>query len=67
METLALTFDIIGKVIIAYTALAVHHRVWKEHKIDKMVFRIMRRERVIGILGMVLMVSAYFLHIYAKS
>ncbi|KKU81985.1 MAG: hypothetical protein UY09_C0025G0002 [Parcubacteria group bacterium GW2011_GWA2_47_8] len=67
METLALTFDIIGKVIIAYTALAVHHRVWKEHKIDKMVFRIMRRERVIGILGMVLMVSAYLLHIYAKS
>ena len=55
------------KVMIAYTALAVHRHVWKEHKIDKTVFHIMRREQLIGILGIILMVSAYFLHIYANA
>ena len=67
MDIFASTLDIIGKVMIAYTALAVHRRVWKEHKIDKTVFHIMRREQLIGILGIILMVSAYFLHIYAKA
>jgi len=43
--------------MIAYTALAVHRRVWKEHKIDKTVFHIMRREQFIGILGIILMAN----------
>jgi len=67
MDIFASTLDIIGKVMIAYTALAVHRRVSQEHKIDKTVFRIMRREQLIGILGIILMVSAYFLHIYANA
>jgi len=66
METFALTLDIIGKVMIAYTALSVHHHVWKERKIDKTVFHIMKREQLIGIFGIILMISAYFLHIYAR-
>ena len=67
METLALTLDIIGKVMIAYTALAVHRRVSQEHKVDRAVFNMMRREQLIGVLGIILMVSAYLLHIYAKA
>lgn len=66
MEIVASTLDIIGKIMIAYTALAVHGRVWKEHKIDKAVFLAMRRERFIGIVGIVFMVSAYFLHLAIK-
>ena len=33
----------IGKVLIAYMALMVHHRVKKEHQIDNLVFKIMQR------------------------
>jgi len=64
METIALTLDIIGKIMIAYTALAVHSRFRKEHKIDDVVFRVMKREQTIGILGIVFMISGYVLHIY---
>lgn len=66
MENLAFTLDIIGKIMIAYTALSVHRRVWKEHKIDRSVFRTMRQEQLAGFIGIILMVAAYFLHIYAK-
>lgn len=63
MEIIASTLDILGKVMVAYTALAVHSRVRKEHKIDKAVFRAMRREQLIGIAGIIFMVGGYFLHI----
>jgi len=63
MENLAFTVDIIGKVMIAYTALAVHNRVRKDHKIDKDVFRTMKHEKIIGILGIVLMIAGYIIHI----
>jgi len=63
METLALTLDIIGKVMIAYTALAVHSRVRKEAKIDTSVFRAMKREKNMGIMGIIFMVAGYIIHI----
>ena len=65
MEKLALTLDIIGKIMVAYTALAVHHRVWKEHKIDETVFKAMRRESRIGILGVILLIAGYIIHLLA--
>lgn len=37
--------------MVAYTALAVHMRARKEHKIDDTVFRAMKRESAIGIAG----------------
>lgn len=42
LELLGFTLDVIGKVMVAYTAIAVHRRVWKEHKIDKAVFSAMK-------------------------
>lgn len=65
MEIIVSTLDIIGKIMVAYTAIAVHHRVWKEHKIDRAVFRAMKREQWIGIAGIGFMIVAYFLHIIA--
>ena len=65
MENIAFTLDLIGKVMIAYTALAVHHRVRKDHKIDKQVFRAMRREQLLGVAGVGCMVFAYLLHVFA--
>jgi hypothetical protein len=63
MEIIALTFDILGKIMVAYTALAVHHRVRKEHTIDAAVFRIMRWEQLVGVAGIIFMVLGYLLHI----
>lgn len=42
--------------MVAFTAVAVHYRVWKEHQIDDKVFKEMRRERGIGVVGIALMV-----------
>ncbi len=66
MEVFALTLDIIGKVMVAYTALAVHHRVRKEQKIDASVFRAMRWEKTSGIAGIVLMILGYIAHLSIK-
>lgn len=63
IEFLAPTFDVVGKILIAYTALAVHHRVRKEHKIDELVFREMRREQVLGVVGVVFILAAYVLEL----
>jgi hypothetical protein len=35
MEFFGFTMDVIGKIMIAYTAIMVHHRFRKEHKIDE--------------------------------
>lgn len=64
MNILALTLDIIGKVMIAYTALAVHGRVRKEQKIDAIVFRVMKREKVVGITGIIFMIAGYIIHVF---
>ena len=59
MLILASTLDLLGKVLISYTALSVHHRVRKEHKIDDKVFYAMRRESLLGVIGIILMVVSY--------
>lgn len=66
LEFFGFTFDVIGKIMVAYTAIAVHHRVWKEHKIDKKVFATMKNEQVIGIIGIILIVIGYLLQLPAK-
>ena len=47
----------LGAILVARTALRVHHRVWKEHKIDNHVFTEMHREQKMGIVGIVAMVA----------
>lgn len=66
MEILASTLDIIGKIMVAYTALAVHHRVQKEQKIDAPVFQAMKWEKVSGVAGIILMILGYLLHLFIK-
>ncbi len=49
----------LGEIMIGFTAIMVHHRVWKEHKIDEKVFLEMRRERKIGIIGLALIIIGF--------
>lgn len=42
----------LGAILVARTALRVHHRVWREHKIDSEVFSEMHREQKVGMFGL---------------
>lgn len=66
MNLLGHTLDMVGKIMIAYTAMRVHYRFWKEHKIDEDVFSEMKRERTIGIVGIVFIILGYLLEIPSK-
>lgn len=66
LEFIGFTLDVIGKIMVAYTALAVHYRFWKEHKINKQVFEMMRRERYLAIIGIGLIITGYLFQIPSK-
>ena len=57
------TLDVVGKIMIAFTVLMVHHRFRKEHKVDEKVFKAMRREQVIGLVGIALIIIGYVLRL----
>lgn len=60
------SLDFIGKMLVALTALSVHHRFWQEHKIDRKVFASMRREQMLGMLGIVLIMLGYIIQVPSK-
>ena len=66
MEFLGYTLDVTGKVMVAYMAIRVHHRFWKEHQVDEKVFSEMKREKKIGIMGIVFIILCYLLQIPSK-
>lgn len=63
LEIIALTLDLVGKILIAITAIMVHHRVKEEMKIDKAVLKQMKLEQNLGIVGIALIVIAYVIHL----
>ncbi|MFC1653504.1 hypothetical protein ACFL1M_01505 [Patescibacteria group bacterium] len=60
------TLDVIGKILIAYTAVMVHHRVWQEHKIDNRVFDEMKKEKLVAFIGIFFILLGYFLQLPSK-
>jgi len=48
---LATLFEFLGGLMIAITALLVHHTVWKEKRIDSKVIREISHERIFALLG----------------
>jgi len=61
MEMFTATLDVIGTLLIAYAALRVHHRVLSEHQIDNKVFKSMKIEQALGILGAIFIIVGYVL------
>ena len=55
--------DMAGTILIAYMAIRVHVVVQKEHKIDNRVFKAMKREQYLGILGIFFILAAFVLKI----
>lgn len=55
----------LGEVMVGLTAVLVHHRFLNEHKIDNKVFKTMKMEQRIGVLGIVLIILGAILEIQA--
>ena len=66
VEFIGFTLDVVGKVMVAFTAVMVHRRFRKEHKIDEKVFRAMRREQLLGITGISLIILGFLLQVPFK-
>ena len=66
IEFVGFTLDVVGKVMVAFTAIMVHYRFRKEHKIDERVFRSMRREQLLGIIGILLIILGFLLQVPFK-
>lgn len=66
MEFIGFTLDVVGKIMVAFTAIMVHHRFLGEHRVDEKVFKSMRREQVVGILGIVLIIVGYAMQALTK-
>ena len=61
LEFIGETIDIIGKILIALTAIAVHDTVLEEKGVDDRVQRTIRKEHVYGFLGIGLLILGYIL------
>lgn len=65
-EAFGFIIDTVGKLLVAYTTLMVHHRVANEHKIDGKVFQVMKRERLYGFIGMGMIIVGSLIELAAK-
>jgi hypothetical protein len=63
-EFIGISLEVIGTLMIAYIAIRVHYRFWKEHKIDSDVFAEMHHELKIGITGMTIIALGYLIQVY---
>lgn len=65
-EFIGFSIDTIGKVMVAYTAIRVHYRFWKEHAIDEKVFTAMKSEQFVGLIGIVFILIGFLLQLPYK-
>ncbi len=63
---LAHTLDIFGTILLGVTVLGVHWHVVKEHKIDAKVLRFMKKERILGMIGITMIVTGYLIMIFSR-
>lgn len=65
-ELISSTFLIIGEILIAFTVIRVHQRFLKERRVDSRVFREMRREQFVAVLGIALLIFSFILKIFVR-
>jgi hypothetical protein len=66
IEAIGFTVSALGKLLVSYTAVRVHFRFWQEHQIDEQVFRTMKSEQRLGILGIALIAIGYLIELPTK-
>jgi peptidoglycan biosynthesis protein MviN/MurJ (putative lipid II flippase) len=65
IELIGFMLEIVGELMLALTFIMVHHRFRIEHKVDERVFRAMKREQMIGFIGVICIVVSFFLQLPA--
>ena len=66
LEIIGFSLDVLGKVLLGVTVLLAHRRIVQEHRIDRQVLTEMRREQLLGVLGIVLIVVGFLLQLLSK-
>lgn len=66
VELIGFILGTAGKIMVAYTVVKVHYRVWKEHRIDEAVFQEMKRERRVALVGIAFMVVGFFMELPSR-
>lgn len=56
-----LTLGVIGKLILGFAVLRVHARILHEHKIDADVLRTLKKEQIVTLVGLALILIGYVL------
>jgi len=56
---------VIGEVLIGVAILLVHGRMRKDQKIDEGVIKDIKREKLVGILGITFIIVGYLLTVFA--
>jgi len=66
LEFIGDIFDVLGKIMIAMTALAVHDTVMKKHALDDEVDKTIRKEHIYAFAGIALLVTGFALRQIGK-
>lgn len=61
MHLLTMTLDSLGTILIGLAALSVHRRVLRDEKISGKVVTAMRREQMIGVVGICMIAASFIL------
>lgn len=64
--SLASIFELAGGVLIALVVLGVHSRIIKEHKIDDLVLKTMKKERAYVYIGLMLLSLSFVLEVSVR-
>lgn len=64
LDLLSSTFTALGEITVAYTVISVHHLVMKERQIDDRVFKTMRKEQLIALIGVLFILTGYLIGVY---
>ena len=67
LEFWAITFDFVGKILIATTALLAHRIIVREKGIDKIVLKDMKLEISTGVVAIIFLIIGYVLHFIVFS
>lgn len=61
MEAFGEGLRVVGEILIGVSVLLVHRRMMQDQKIDKGVIRDIRKEQMVGILGITCIVVGYLI------
>lgn len=60
-----IVFEGIGTILLAMLVLMVHHRLKKEHRIDKKVIQQIAREEILGVVSIACIAVGFALQLMA--